>query len=163
MFRVLTDHGYVLCPNWPRVCSVCRNHNPVLSSFMTYHQVCNKSNATDVICGAGTVYPFGVPEVTPVFRGVRVARSLVFFLRFCRLLFFLLAIVLSVFLRFTSSGYSFDISKCFLWWEGYKWLLVFISRRYAFSMSEHIDITYIVLENGHREEIVEIRKSVYLC
>jgi len=27
-------------------------------------------------------------------------------------------------------------------------------------MSEHIDITYIVLENGHREEIVEIRKSV---
>jgi len=23
---------------------VFRNHNPVLSSFMTYHQVCNKSN-----------------------------------------------------------------------------------------------------------------------
>ena len=130
----------------------------------------NKTNKTNLrkkqwkkkngINGAGTVYPSGVPEVTPVFRGVRVARSLVFFLWFCRLLFFLLAIVLSVFLRFTSSGYSFDISKCFLWWEGYKWLLVFISRRYTFSMSEHIDITYIVLENGHREEIVEIRKCV---
>jgi hypothetical protein len=22
---------------WPRICSVCHNHNPVLSSFMTYH------------------------------------------------------------------------------------------------------------------------------
>jgi len=24
----------------------CRNHNPLLSSFMTYHRVCNKSSAT---------------------------------------------------------------------------------------------------------------------
>jgi len=24
-----------LCQKWPRKCSVCRNHNPVLSSFMT--------------------------------------------------------------------------------------------------------------------------------
>jgi hypothetical protein len=26
-------------------CSVCRNHNTVLSSLMTYHRVCNKINA----------------------------------------------------------------------------------------------------------------------
>jgi len=29
---------------WPRICTVCRNHNLVLSWFMTYHPVCNKSN-----------------------------------------------------------------------------------------------------------------------
>jgi len=26
------------------LCSVCRNHNPVLSSCMTYHWMCHKSN-----------------------------------------------------------------------------------------------------------------------
>jgi hypothetical protein len=31
-----------LCNKWPWVCSVCRNNNPVLSPFMTYHRVCNK-------------------------------------------------------------------------------------------------------------------------
>ena len=45
-----------------------------------------------------------------VFRGVRVARSLVFYVVFCRLLFvlFLLTIVLYV-LRFTASDYPFGI------------------------------------------------------
>ena len=33
------------------ICSVCCNHNSVLSSFMTYHWVCNKSNTTSVTCG----------------------------------------------------------------------------------------------------------------
>jgi hypothetical protein len=154
MFCVLTDHGYVpfvviTIRFFPHSWLITRSVTRVTQRMLYVEQEL-----------------FTRPEYQrspPVFRGVRVARSLVFFLRFCGLLFFLLAIVLSVFLRFTSSGYSFDISKCFLWWEGYKWLLVFISRRYAFSMSEHIDITYIVLENGHREEIVEIRKSVYLC
>jgi hypothetical protein len=154
MFCVLTDHGYVpfvviTIRFFPHSWLITRSVTRVTQRMLYVEQEL-----------------FTRPEYQrspPVFHGVRVARSLVFFLRFCRLLFFLLAIVLSVFLRFTSSGYSFDISKCFLWWEGYKWLLVFISRRYAFSMSEHIDITYIVLENGHREEIVEIRKSVYLC
>jgi NADH pyrophosphatase NudC (nudix superfamily) len=26
---------------WPRICSTCRKHFPVLSSFMTYHRVYN--------------------------------------------------------------------------------------------------------------------------
>jgi len=39
--------------------------------------------------GAGTAYPFGVPEFTPVFSGVRFTRSLVFCVMFCRLLFVL--------------------------------------------------------------------------
>jgi hypothetical protein len=25
------------------MCSICRNHNPVLSSLMTYHCICNNS------------------------------------------------------------------------------------------------------------------------
>jgi len=29
-----------LCHKWPRICSTCRKHFPVLSSFMTYHRVC---------------------------------------------------------------------------------------------------------------------------
>jgi hypothetical protein len=37
--------GY-LCYKWLRICSVCCTHNPVLSSFMTYHRDCDKSNST---------------------------------------------------------------------------------------------------------------------
>jgi len=53
----------------------------------------------------------------PVFSGVRVARSLVFCVVFCKSLFilFLLAIVLSVLItRITDSGYPFCIFKLFL-------------------------------------------------
>jgi hypothetical protein len=52
--------------------------------------------------GAGTANPSKEPENTP--SGVRVARSLVFCAVFCRSLFVLLAIALSVFLRFTTPG-----------------------------------------------------------
>jgi len=37
-------------------CSVCRIHNMVISSFMTYYRVCNKSNTTGVTSGTGTDY-----------------------------------------------------------------------------------------------------------
>jgi hypothetical protein len=30
-----------LCHKWPRICSTCRKHFPILSSIMTYHWVCN--------------------------------------------------------------------------------------------------------------------------
>ena len=36
------------------ICSVCRNHHIDISSFMTYHCVCNKSNTTGTTRGAGT-------------------------------------------------------------------------------------------------------------
>jgi hypothetical protein len=54
------------------------------------------------------------PEHTsspPVFRGVRVAQSLVFYVVLCRSLFvlFLLAIVLSVLLQLMASNYIFGI------------------------------------------------------
>ena len=66
----------------PRICRACRNHNPVLSLFMTYHWVCNKCNTTGVTCGAGTDHPSGAPEFTTVFSGVGVARSLVSYVSF---------------------------------------------------------------------------------
>ena len=49
----------------------------------------------------------------PVFSGVRVTPSLIIFAMFCRSLFVLLVIVLSV-LRFTDSDYPFGIFKLFI-------------------------------------------------
>jgi len=48
------------------------------------------------------------------FNGVRATRSLVLCVRFCRSLFVLLAIALSVLLRFMDSDYPFGILKLFL-------------------------------------------------
>jgi hypothetical protein len=45
------------------------NGFPVLSSFMTYHRVCNTKGVTS---GAGTANPSGEPDFTPVFSGVGV-------------------------------------------------------------------------------------------
>ena len=60
--------------------------------------------------GAGTTYPSGAPEFTPVFSGVRVIQSLVLCVLFCRSFFVLLSClfwtVLSV-LLFTDSDYPF--------------------------------------------------------
>jgi hypothetical protein len=56
-----------LCHRWPRICSSCRKHFLVLSSFMTYHQVCKWINTTDATSGAGTAYPYGAPEFTTGF------------------------------------------------------------------------------------------------
>ena len=72
------------------ICSVCRNHNPALSPFLTYHRVCYKSNTTSATYGAETVFPFrSTLRSHPVFSGVRVARS-VFCVIFYRSLFVLL-------------------------------------------------------------------------
>ena len=56
---------------------ICRKHCPVLSSFMTYHRVCNQINTTGVTSGTGTVYPPRHLSSPPVFSGVRVTQSLV--------------------------------------------------------------------------------------
>ena len=42
---------------WSQICSVYRNHNPVLSSSVIYHRVINKSKTTAVTSAAGTYYP----------------------------------------------------------------------------------------------------------
>jgi hypothetical protein len=68
---------------------VTNDHNPVLSSCLTYHQLCNKSYTMGVTGGAGTAYPSGAHEFTLVFSVVRFW-SLVFCVMFYRLLFVLL-------------------------------------------------------------------------
>ena len=47
------------------------------------------SYTTGVTCGEGTANPFGAPAFIPVLSRVRVARSLVFCVVFCRSLFVL--------------------------------------------------------------------------
>ena len=37
--RLIKQHGLLI--KWPRICSTCRKHVPVLSSFTTYYRVCN--------------------------------------------------------------------------------------------------------------------------
>ena len=64
---------------------------PILSSFITYHRVCNEINTTGATSRAGTAYPSGAPEFTPVFSGFPVTRSLalcVCFIDHCLSFFF---------------------------------------------------------------------------
>ena len=61
--------GY-LSHKWPRLCSVCRNHNLTLSLLMTYQWACNKSNTTDTEGGTGTAYPSGTHEFIPGFCSI---------------------------------------------------------------------------------------------
>jgi hypothetical protein len=101
-------HAEYLGHKWQLVCSVSRNHSPVLSSLINYHRICNKSYTTVATCGAETAYPSGTNEFTP--GGVRVARSLVFCVMFCRSEMFVL-FVLSVLLQFTAFDHHFGIFK----------------------------------------------------
>ena len=51
------------CMNYKKMLTyTCRKHFPVLSSFITYHPVCNQINTTGVTSGAGIAYPFVAPE-----------------------------------------------------------------------------------------------------
>ena len=91
------------------ICSVCRNHNPVLSSFMTYPRVYNKINTMGVKCGSRATYPSGVPECLVVFV---LFPSFIFLCSVFRSSF-VLTIGLSVTLRFMVSDYPFGIFKLF--------------------------------------------------
>jgi hypothetical protein len=46
---------------------VRRNHNPVLSSLMTYHQISNKINTKRATNRTGTAYSSGAPAFTSGF------------------------------------------------------------------------------------------------
>jgi hypothetical protein len=56
-----------LCHKLTRICHTCRKHFPVISSCITYHQVCDYVNTTGVASGAETAYTSGTPEFTPSF------------------------------------------------------------------------------------------------
>ena len=49
------------------ICSAYLNSIPVLSTFMTYHRVCNKSNTTGAWHGAGTAHSSGAPHLASVY------------------------------------------------------------------------------------------------
>ena len=93
-------------------------HFPVFSPFMPYLRVCNKINPTGATKGAGTAYPSGAQEFTPVFSGIRVTRSLVLcvslWIVVCPFLLFLLAVMLSDLLRYADSNQRLGIFKLFL-------------------------------------------------
>ena len=55
IFRKMNWYLKTYVTKGPWISSVCRNHNPVLSSFMTYHWVFIKNNTT------------GAPEFNPCF------------------------------------------------------------------------------------------------
>jgi hypothetical protein len=77
-------------------------------------------NTTSVTCGAETAYP---SKTSPDFSVVRISRSLVFCVKFCRSLsvLFLLTIVFDVIPRLTAFDYSFAIFKLF-WHTWYIYL-----------------------------------------
>jgi hypothetical protein len=69
---------------------------------------------TGATSAAGSAYPSGAPEFTTVLSGVRVTRSLILCVVFCRSMYgpfvlFLSVIMLYVLLRFTDSDYAFGI------------------------------------------------------
>ena len=115
----LTITEYI-CRKCLLVCSVCRNHNPIFSSFiMIYHRICQKSNT---LCSVSRVEQelLTLPQhmsSPPVLCAVRVAQSLVFCVMFCRslsicLVRFLLVIVCPFCCKV--SGYPFGIFSFFL-------------------------------------------------
>ena len=100
------------------LCSVWHNHNPYLSSYMTYHRICNQSNAASTTSESGSAYPFSTFECIPDCSGVRVAQFFGLCVVFCRLLFVFLSILFLLFYclsRFTTSYYSYDIFKVFMY------------------------------------------------
>ena len=67
-----------------------RKHIPILSSFTTYHRVCNQINTTGATSGAGTTYPSRAHEFTPGFQWGSCYSTLSFMCMFCRSLFVIL-------------------------------------------------------------------------
>jgi hypothetical protein len=70
---------------WPRICSVCHTHNPVIiSSFMTaYHLTFIIRQRRVPLMEQTNVFPLRAPEIIKYFCGVRVTKSLVFYVVFC--------------------------------------------------------------------------------
>ena len=62
---------------WPRICSTCRKHFPVLSSFMTYHRVVTRLARSVPLVEQELLTLQEHLSSPPVFSGVRVTRSLV--------------------------------------------------------------------------------------
>jgi hypothetical protein len=92
---------YGMCvTGWPRICSVCHSHKPVLlSSIVTYHRIFNKSNMADVTVKQELLSLLEHLNARPVSSGGLCCSVFCFLLSVCGLFFvflffFLLVIVL---------------------------------------------------------------------
>jgi len=56
-----------MCHKWSQICSVVVHHNPVLSSFITYHWAYDNNNKKDAKFGTGTACPSGASTLTTGF------------------------------------------------------------------------------------------------
>ena len=61
----LVDRYGISVSQMTTICSTCRKHFPVVSSFMTYHLVCNYINTTGATSGTSTAYTSEAHEFTP--------------------------------------------------------------------------------------------------
>ena len=75
--RKLLNQGFLLVKlksslrkfyKWPRICSTCRKHFPVLSLIHDLSPALQLINTTGATSGAGTAYPSGAHEFTPSFQ-----------------------------------------------------------------------------------------------
>jgi hypothetical protein len=91
---------------------------PVLSSFMTYHRICNQINTTSTTSGAGTVYLSRAPKFSPGFSWVLCYTIFSFMYMSCRslcvLCSFLQLCCPSFDLRILITPFGFGILKLFL-------------------------------------------------
>jgi hypothetical protein len=109
-------------------CLFCRYHNHVLTSFITYHRVYNKTRVAWRVKQMKQELP-----TLPVFVFVFSCLSMCYIDQF---ILFILVIV------FAASDYSFDIFKPFL----YKTKLIFIVRAY-WNNSPHKDILFLLFHS----------------
>jgi hypothetical protein len=86
----------------------CPTRLPYHTMFVSFN-----SNTTGATCGAGTANSCEAHELTPAFSGVRVSRSSVFCIKFCRSLFVLFFCHCVVCPTIYSSDYPFGIFKLF--------------------------------------------------
>ena len=103
-----------LCHKLPRICFICRKHFEVLSSFMTYHWVCNEYNTTAAtnLAVHEIVHPSGTPEFTPLFYWVSSCSSFSFLCSILSFFFWPLSI------HSSSSGHCVVCSSsghCVVW------------------------------------------------
>ena len=126
------DHGYV-----PLVVNTSRS--------FPHSQLCNQISTTCATNIVGTAYPSGASEFTPVLVGFMLLdlQFYVYILQIvvCPFVLFLLAIVLSLLLRFMDSDYSFGILKLFshrsINFQG-SWECVWFNQKYWYNFEIQI-------------------------
>ena len=124
------------CHKSPRICSTCRKYFLVLTSFMTYHRVCNQINTTSATSGARTIH---LPEhlrLRPVSSDVRVTRTLVLSVCFVDRCwyFFLLAILCCL---------SFDLQILITSWYRLRSIIVVVSRHIQYLYTERCRLSIL--------------------